>query len=51
MGPVGKSLWAVIIVKLVVMFLILKLLFFPSVLGGLAPEEQAERVGNELINR
>ncbi|MDR1880892.1 MAG: DUF4492 domain-containing protein [Tannerellaceae bacterium] len=48
----GKTLWAIILIKLFIMFFILKLFFFPSFLGKFksAPEKQ-EYVSGELIDR
>lgn len=51
MSPLGRRLWVLIAVKLAVMFLVLRWLFFPAVLGGLDGQESAERVSQELINR
>ncbi len=48
---VGKTLWLIIIVKVAIMFLVLKIFFFPYVLGGKSPEEKADFVSNELIER
>ena len=36
----GKTLWAIILVKLFIMFAILKLFFFPDFLAGQSPEER-----------
>ena len=48
----GKTLWAIIIIKLFILFFILKWFFFPNVLGKQKTEEQKQNyVGNELINR
>ncbi len=47
----GRILWAIILIKLFVMFFILKLFFFPSFLKGMNTEEKQEYVGTELINR
>ena len=48
----GKTLWAVIIVKLFIIFVVLKLLFFPNFLKSNAPEGgEAEYVSTELLNR
>ena len=33
MGGLGKALWALILVKLVLIFLVMKLIFFPNFLG------------------
>lgn len=47
----GRTLWAVILIKLVIMFLVLKVFFFPSHLRGMDPQQKADYVTNELINR
>lgn len=36
---IGRTLWAIILIKLFVMFFILKLFFFPSFLSGKSEEE------------
>ena len=46
---VGRTLWAIILIKLFILFVVLRLLFFPDVLGGKSPEERGEIVRNELI--
>ena len=48
----GKTLWAVIIVKLIVIFIVLKIFFFPNYIGE-HTEKGAEPdfVANELIDR
>ncbi|WP_294593938.1 DUF4492 domain-containing protein [uncultured Rikenella sp.] len=48
---VGKTLWAVIIVKLVILFLVLKLFFFPDALSGMDDGQKADFVSRELIER
>lgn len=47
---VGKTLWAIIIIKLVIMFLVLKLFFFPNYLKTNfdTEEERIEHVIEEL---
>jgi F0F1-type ATP synthase membrane subunit b/b' len=47
----GRTLWAVILIKLFIMFFILKLFFFPPFLKGKSTEEKEDYVGNELIER
>jgi hypothetical protein len=48
----GKTLWAIILIKLFILFFILKLFFFPDFLGKQkTKEKKQEYVGNELINR
>lgn len=48
---IGRTLWALILIKLFIMFAILKLFFFPDFLSGKTSEEKQEYVGHELINR
>lgn len=49
---VGRVLWTVILIKLAVIFLILKLFFFPDVLEQKAKgDNQADYVARELIDR
>lgn len=48
----GKTLWLIILVKLFIMFFILKLFFFPDFLGKFNSEsEKEEHVSGELIER
>ena len=47
----GRTLWALILIKLFIMFFILKLFFFPSFRGGKSTEEKQQYVGEELIDR
>lgn len=48
----GKTLWLIILLKLFIMFLILKLFFFPNFLGQFdTDDEKEEYVSNELIHR
>jgi hypothetical protein len=48
----GKTLWMIILIKLFVMFVILKIFFFPDYLGKFdsLPDKQ-EYVSEELIQR
>ena len=32
MGKLGKKLWAIIIIKFIVLFVVIKMLFFPDIL-------------------
>lgn len=49
---VGKTLWAIILIKLFIMFAILKVFFFPDFLGPLgSPSDKEEYVAGELIDR
>ena len=57
----GRTLWAIILIKLFILFVVLRLLFFPDVsataaregvtlcLRGKSAEERGEIVRNELI--
>ena len=47
----GKTLWMIILIKLFIMFFVLKLFFFPSFLGGKTEKEKKNYVGTELIER
>lgn len=46
-----RTLWMLILVKLFIMFFILKLFFFPSFLKDKTDEEKQQYVGSELVNR
>ena len=39
---VGRTLWAIILVKLFIMFAVLKVFFFPDPLAGKSPAEKAD---------
>jgi hypothetical protein len=48
----GKTLWLIILIKLFVMFAILKIFFFPDYLGKFdTPQDKQEYVSDELIQR
>ncbi|MBR6320000.1 MAG: DUF4492 domain-containing protein [Prevotella sp.] len=48
----GKTLWAVILVKLFIIFAVLKLFFFPNFIGQHAEEgQEAEFVAGEMLGR
>lgn len=48
----GKTLWLIILVKLFIMFVILKIFFFPRYLGQFdTKSEKQEYVSTELIER
>ena len=48
----GKTLWAIILIKLFIIFVVLKIFFFPNFLKQHAPKGgESEYVGNELVNR
>ena len=49
---VGKTLWLIILIKLFIMFAILKLFFFPNLLNRFdSDEERAEHVRTELLKK
>lgn len=48
----GRTLWLIILVKLFIMFFILRIFFFPNYLGGYSTDQEKEEyVGSELIRR
>lgn len=48
----GRTLWAIILLKLVIIFLVLKLFFFPNYLKQHAEEGQEDSfVANEMVDR
>ena len=48
----GRGLWVIILIKLFIMFFILRLFFFPDFLNANAPDDgKDEYVGLELIQR
>lgn len=48
----GKKLWMIIIIKLFIMFAILKVFFFPNFLKSNAPQgDEAEYVSKTLMER
>ena len=50
---VGKSLWVIILIKLFIMFAILRLFFFPDFLGSRfkSEKEKSDYVIHEITNR
>jgi Na+/H+ antiporter NhaD/arsenite permease-like protein len=50
---VGKTLWIIVIIKLIIMFLILRPFFFPNFLNSKFDNNQskADYVSEELVNR
>ena len=46
----GKTLWIIVIIKLFIMFAILKVFFFPNFLNKVAPtqEQKAAYITNQL---
>ena len=49
---IGKVLWTIILVKLFIIFVLLKLFFFPDFLGKFDKDEsKIDYVSTELVNR
>lgn len=48
---VGRTLWIIIIIKLAVIFAVLRLLFFAPAMSGMDAEERAARVRDNLTER
>lgn len=49
---IGKTLWVIIIIKLFVIFVLLRLFFFPDVIEqGAKDGDKAEYVASELLNK
>ena len=47
----GKTLWAIILIKLFIIFIVLKLFFFPDFLKQHAGDDKACYVATELTGR
>ena len=47
----GKTLWAIILIKLFIIFVILKIFFFPNFLKQHAEGDEAGYVATELTDR
>ncbi len=48
----GRTLWAIILIKLFIIFVVLKLFFFPNFLKSHAEEgEESDYVATEMIER
>lgn len=45
----GRPLWLLIFLKVVVLFLVLRMFFFEPVLSGKTDEQKSEHVGLELM--
>ena len=50
---VGKSLWIIVLIKLFIMFVVLRIFFFPNYLNTNFKDEKskANHVRSELINK
>ena len=47
----GKTLWATILIKLFIIFVVLKIFFFPNFLKQHADGDEPGFVANELVER
>lgn len=47
----GRQLWWLILLKVIILFLILRVFFFKPILAGKSDEQEIEHVGNELIHK
>ena len=47
----GKTLWAIILIKLFIIFVVLKIFFFPNFLKKHAEGDEPGFVANELVER
>ena len=47
----GKTLWAIILIKLFIIFVVLKIFFFPNFLKQHAVGDEPGFVANELVER
>ena len=47
----GRTLWAIILIKLFIIFVVLKIFFFPNFLKQNAKGDEAGYVASELIDR
>ena len=47
----GRELWFLILLKLVILFLILRIFFFRPAMAGKTAEEKSEAVGNVLTGK
>lgn len=50
---VGRTLWVIVLIKLFIMFVVLRIFFFPNYLNSNFKDEQskADHVRQELINK
>jgi len=45
----GRPLWALIILKVIILFLVLRMFFFKPTMAGMTDEQRSEQVGTHLI--
>ena len=46
---IGKTLWTIILIKLIIIFAILKVFFFPDILKQKAEGREAEYVAEKML--
>lgn len=46
----GRQLWWLILLKVIILFAVLRLFFFKPAMAGLTDEQKSEQVGNHLCN-
>lgn len=46
---VGRTLWTIILLKLFILFAVLRLFFFPDLLAGKSPQQRADYVLENLL--
>ena len=44
----GRALWGLIFLKIIILFLVLRLFFFQPTLAGKTEEQKIDHVGNQL---
>lgn len=47
----GRPLWMLIFLKLIILFLVLRLFFFKPTLSGKSEEQKIEYIGTQLIEQ
>jgi hypothetical protein len=46
----GRQLWWIILLKLILLFLVLRVFFFKPAMAGMTDEQKSEQVGSHLAN-
>ena len=47
----GRQLWWLILLKVIILFLVLRAIFFKPVLAGKSEEQRIEHVSTQLLNQ
>lgn len=47
----GKQLWLLIFLKVIILFLVLRMFFFKPAMAGKTDEQKSEYVGTQLIKK